>query len=427
MFFTDYDIFLYYHKLTKTTYDNTIFTVIISLRSTLKTREDIMNLSETYESIYHQKPQHMYFAPGRVNLIGEHIDYNGGLVFPAAISLGTYAAIRQRDDAHIHVYSKNFKELGIINIDLENLAYQVDHHYANYIKGAISFIKEKYSISMKGFNLYIEGTLPPQSGLSSSASLLVLIVCMLNDLYHLQMSKTEIALYAQDVENNYMHMHCGIMDQLIIAKGIKDHALVMHTKTLETKPVNAFFKGFTWIIMNTHYPRKTTDSKYNQRVEECQNALKVLKKHIDISHLCDLSLNDFNNLKKYLTNPILLKRAKHAITEQDRVLKSIFALENEDALSFGSLLNASHKSLKEDYEVTGFHLDTLVEGALLNGAIGARVTGAGFGGCAIALVPDDRLSFLIEHTKQYYKKYTQIEASFYQVEFVDGVRKIEDN
>ena len=288
----------------------------------------------------------------------------------------------------------------------------------------ISLIKSKHHIKDFGFNLYIDGTLPPQSGLSSSASLLVLIVYILNDLYKLNLTKTDIALYAQDVENNYMGMHCGIMDQLIIAKGHKDKALLMDTKTYQTTPVNAFFKGFTWIIMNTNYERKTTESKYNERVSECQDALKIIKTYKDVDYLCDLSLTDLDPVQKLLKHDVLYRRVKHVITEQHRVISSKDALKNNDALTFARLLNDSHASLKNDYEVTGFHLDTLVEGALKYKALGARVTGAGFGGCAIALVANEHLVDFEAKTKVYYKEKTHLDASFYQVEFVDGVHKI---
>lgn len=384
-----------------------------------------MNLKKAFFHIFKENPYHLYFSPGRVNLIGEHIDYNGGLVFPAAINLGTYAALTIRKDNTYNVYSKNFSDKGIIEFSSNNLTYNESHHYANYIKGVIDLIKRKHQLIDHGFNLYIEGTLPPRSGLSSSASLLVLIVFIFNDLYKLGLSRTEIALYAQEVENHYMGMHCGIMDQLIIANGTKDKALLMDTKTYQMIPVNAFFKGFTWVIMNTNYKRKTTDSKYNERVFECQKAFVQIKNYKDIKYLCDLSIDDLDAVQKQLDDDQLFKRVKHVVTEKKRVLTSKEALKNQNAKLFGKLLNESHESLKVDYEVTGFHLDALVEGALINNATGARVTGAGFGGCAIALVPNTYLSDFETKTKAYYKQKTKLDASFYQVDFVDGVHKIE--
>lgn len=388
-------------------------------------RGETMQLKEQFIKIYAEQPSEMYFSPGRVNIIGEHIDYNGGLVLPAAISLGTYALINFRDDDIIRVFSTNFKEQGVIEISLKHLDYDASDHYANYIKGVFKLFMEKHKHIDRGMNMFIHGTLPPQSGLSSSASLLVLMVYILSDVYQINLSKTDMALYAKDVENHYMHMHCGIMDQLIIAKGIKHKALLMNTSTLETTPVDAFLDGYSWVIMNTHYERKTTESKYNERVKECGDALKIIKDHKSISHLCELSVSEFESIKDHITNETLVKRARHTISEQQRVLRSIHALSHQDAKLMGNLLNQSHQSLKDDYEVTGFHLDMLVEGAKRAGAIGARVTGAGFGGCAIALVPNNQLHDFDHLTDNYYFHKTGIHASFYHVDFVDGVSKIE--
>jgi galactokinase len=384
-----------------------------------------MELNKEFFEIYHQKPDAFYFSPGRVNIIGEHIDYNGGLVLPAAISLGTYGAIRLRNDDQIRIFSTNFKKLGIISISLSELSYKADDHYANYIKGVFDLCIKKHREINRGMDIFIHGTLPPQSGLSSSASLLVLMTYILSDVYHLNLSKTDIALYAKDVENNYMHMHCGIMDQLIIAKGVKHKALLMNTSTLETSSINAFIDGYSWVIMNSHYERKTTESKYNERVKECQDALKVIKPYKKVQELCELSLNDFHDVEHNLSDQILRKRTKHVVTEQQRVLETIQVLKNQNAQRMGELLNQSHQSLKDNYEVTGFHLDMLQEGALLAGAIGARVTGAGFGGCAIALVKNESLENFDQLTDTYYYEKTNLHASFYHVEFVDGVSKIE--
>ena len=384
-----------------------------------------MQLKEQFIKIYKEHPSAMYFSPGRVNIIGEHIDYNGGLVLPAAISLGTYALVSLRNDDIIRVFSTNFKEQGILEISLQSLEYKTQDHYANYIKGVFALFMKKNNHIDRGMNIFIHGTLPPQSGLSSSASLLVLMVFILSDIYHIELSKTDMALFAKDVENNYMHMHCGIMDQLIIAKGIKHKALLMNTSTIETTPIDAFLDGYSWVIMNTHYERKTTESKYNERVKECNDALKIIKIYKSISNLCELSLSEFENIKDKIKHETLVKRARHTITEQQRVLRSIHALSEQDAVLMGSLLNQSHASLKDDYEVTGFHLDMLVEGALKAGAIGARVTGAGFGGCAIALVPKDKMDHFDQLTDTYYFQNTHIHASFYHVDFVDGVSKIE--
>jgi galactose-1-phosphate uridylyltransferase family 2/galactokinase len=377
-----------------------------------------------FHRIFKYQHERIFFSPGRVNLIGEHIDYNGGLVFPAAISLGTYGAIKKRTDQRFRFYSANFKEQGVIDIEIDQLAYLKDHGWANYAKGILFELRERqYSIPF-GFDLYIEGNLPPQSGLSSSASLEVLVGYIANQLYDLGLTRTDIALLGQHVENYYMGMHCGIMDQLIIANGIKDHGILMNTDTLEMTKANAFFKGYRWLIMNSNYKRKTTESKYNERVSECNLAQKIIIEKKVIRHLCELSIEDLKWIEPLIHNDTIYKRVRHVITEQDRTLQAKKAMEAHDANAFAKLLDGSHKSLKEDYEVTGLHLDTLVEEAKKAGAMGARVTGAGFGGCAIALVPDD----LIEDVKTkvgvaYFNK-TNIPPDFYLVNFEDGVKEI---
>ncbi len=368
----------------------------------------------------------LYFSPGRVNLIGEHIDYNGGFVFPAAISLGTYGVVSKRDDQKFLFYSENYVQDGIINIDLEHLAFNKEHGWTNYAKGVLSeLIKRGYEIPF-GFNLYIDGNLPTASGLSSSASLEVLVTYIANDLYQLGLSRVEMALLSQDVENGYMGMHCGIMDQLIIACGIKDHALLMNTASLEMTPSKAKFEGYELVIMNTNYKRKTTDSKYNERVSECTTALKILQHYFQIDYLCDLNPEELFKVESILKDETLYRRVKHVVTEQHRVVKAMEAMKKGDADLFGSLLNGSHESLKDDYEVTGLHLDLLVEKAISYGAIGARVTGAGFGGCAIALVKENKVVDLIENVKKEYQDKTGITPDFYQVTFEDGVHKVED-
>lgn len=367
-----------------------------------------------------------YFSPGRINLIGEHIDYSGGLVFPAAIQLGTYGAVAKRTDSSFRFYSDNFENEGIIHATIKDLLYRKEDGWANYAKGVIlELIERGFNIS-HGFDLYVNGTLPTASGLSSSASIELLISWICNDMFSLNLSRQYLAMLSQHIENNYMGMHCGIMDQLIIAEGLKDRALLMNTATLETTPVKAKFDGFDWVIMNTNNKRKTTDSKYNERRSECDQALIELKKFIDVEYLCELTEDDFLKFGHSLSSTLLFRRAKHAITEQSRTLKAKIALENQDAMTFAQLLNESHASLRFDYEVTGIHLDTIVSEALKNGAIGARVTGAGFGGCAIALVPTSKMNQFSSEVGNAYQKITGIHADFYQVTFENGVNSYED-
>ncbi len=383
------------------------------------------HLAEAFDQVYHHQDMiRVFFSPGRINIIGEHIDYNGGLVFPAAISIGTYGVVRPRHDQIIRLYSHNFIDQGVITVDLFNMEYDAKHGWANYAKGILNLlIKKGYKLSY-GFDLYVEGNLPTASGLSSSASLEVLVSFIANELYDLKLSRIEMALLSQEVENNYMGMHCGIMDQLIIACGIKDKAILMNTATLEMEASNANFSNYQWIIMSTNYQRKTTDSKYNERVSECNQSLSILKEKYPIQYLCQLNIDDLPNIRRLIDDDVLYRRVKHVVTEQNRTLRSKEMMAHGDVLGFAKLLNASHQSLKDDYEVTGVHLDTLVEAALNHGAIGARVTGAGFGGCAIALVEDGNVENLKKQVRQIYKEKTGLDAQFYEVSFENGVHEV---
>ncbi len=383
----------------------------------------IVNIKEKFQGIYgYLTPDAMtYFSPGRVNLIGEHIDYNGGLVFPAAIDLGTYGVVESRRDLIFRFYSLNFIEDGIIEVDLNQLSYDQKHSWANYAKGVINELITRGFPIHHGFDLFVYGTLPTASGLSSSASLELLIAYICNNIYNLNLSREYLALLAQHVESSYMGMHCGIMDQLVIAKGLKNFALLMNTATLETTAVPASFDGYEWVILNTNYPRKTTDSKYNERRKECEDALSIIREYKKIDFLCELNENELIELKDKFINSKIYSRAMHVVTEQARTIKSKKAMENNDPITFAELLNASHESLKNDYEVTGFQLDALVSSARKFGAIGARVTGAGFGGCAIALVPKKNLGQFHKLVGEDYFNKTGQKASFYDVKFVNGV------
>lgn len=382
-------------------------------------------MKDIFDQIFDtHKDTRVFFSPGRVNLIGEHIDYNGGHVFPAAINLGTYGMVAPREDDRFRFYSTGFSGQGVVERTRDDLVFREEDGWANYAKGILSALIQEGHVLTHGFDLLVTGDLPKASGLSSSASLEVLVAYIANIMYDLGLSRQAIALLAQAVENDYMGMHCGIMDQLIIASGQKDMALLMNTATLETKAVPARFKGFQWVIMDTRYPRKTTESKYNERRRECEAALRTIQAVKPVNHLCELDPNTFHDIQHVIKDPILLKRARHAVFEEARTLAAQEALERQDAIAFGKLLDASHLSLKEDYEVTGFHLDTLVAAARQHGAIGARVTGAGFGGCAIALVSDQALPDFQDKVGYDYHDITGLKAAFYQVTFEDGVGEI---
>jgi len=312
----------------------------------------------------------------------------------------------------------------MVTVTLDTLAYEPAHGWANYAKGVLDALLRKGYKLDHGFDLLVDGDLPTASGLSSSASLEVLVGHVAITLNGLSITKTELALVAQEAENSYMGMHCGIMDQLSITMGKKDYAMMMDTGTLDIEYLPARFDGFSFIIMNTHYERKTTDSKYNARRQEANEALVALKEGVSgLEHLCQLTPEQFDTHKHLIKDPVIMRRARHAVHEQARVMEAKDALRNQDALLFGRLLNASHASLKDDYEVTGPHLDALTEAARASGAIGARVTGAGFGGCAIALVEDDLIPGFEDRVNAIYHARTGIKASFYPVTFTDGVRE----
>lgn len=327
-----------------------------------------------------------FFSPGRVNLIGEHIDYNGGYVFPTALSIGTYGAIALRNDDLIRLYSENFPFAGTIEINLHDLDFQDNHHWANYAKGVIREIIDRGYEIHRGFDIVIYGDLPNSSGLSSSASIELLIAVMMNDLFGLNISRPDLAVLCKKVENDYIGVNCGIMDQFIIANGVKDHALLLDCNTLEYTKVPLELKDYAIVICNSKVKRGLVDSKYNERRKECEESLAVFKKYQKINYLCDLSLKDFNSFQQYLGNETFVKRSRHAVTENLRAKEAVHQLKNNDLIGFGQAMNASHDSLRDDYEVTCPELDTLVTLARENGSIGSRMTGAGFGGCTVNLV-----------------------------------------
>lgn len=371
------------------------------------------SLNQIFENVFNERPSTHFFAPGRVNLIGEHIDYNGGLVFPCSITKGTYAAVSPRQDQCFHLYSENFKDLGVSVLTLNQLEILAEDRWTHYVKGVLSVLLDKgYSIPF-GLNIAVYGDLPNGAGLSSSASLELLLCKIFDTYYHLNLEPTEMALIGKKVENDYIGVNSGIMDQFAIALGKKNTALLLNcdTRQYEYKPFD--MKGYELVIMNTNKRRELSDSKYNERFSECQTLLKLLKAHYPINHLCDLHVKDLDDIEKLGINDTLMKRLHHVVSENERVLKSTEYLAENDLISFGKLLTASHLSLKCDYEVTGIELDTLVESALNAGAIGARMTGAGFGGCAIALVPCSLVESFTQKVGHAYKEMIGYEASFY--------------
>ena len=366
-----------------------------------------------------------YFAPGRVNLIGEHTDYNGGHVFPCALTIGTYFIARKRNDRTIRFYSENFETLGIIEGNLDNLVWNKDLDWTNYPMGVIwAFIEKGYAIP-EGFDILLYGNIPNGSGLSSSASVEVGIGVLLRDMYEFELDMTEIALIGQYSENNFNKVNCGIMDQFAIAMGKKASAIFLDTADLSYQYVPIELKDAKIIIACSNKKRGLGDSKYNERRAECEEALAELQKVTDIKSLGELTEEEFEVNKGVMSSEIRVKRARHAVYENQRAVKAVEALTKGDIEAFGKLMIASHNSLRDDYEVTGKELDTLVEVALkVDGVIGSRMTGAGFGGCTVSIVKNGAVDTFIEKVGKEYLEKIGYSADFYVVEIGDGARRI---
>ena len=382
-------------------------------------------LIKEFTDIFEVPGEALFFSPGRVNLIGEHTDYNGGMVFPCAITFGTYAVVSKRTDSCMRLFSNNFKEKGIIDVALQTLHYDKKDDWANYVKGVLYFLQQEGFEIPCGLNILIEGNIPNGAGLSSSASLEVLTGTILKETFQLPISKLDIIKLSQKAENQFVGMNCGIMDQFIIGMGNKDHAIALDTGTLEYTYAPVQLKQASIVIMNTNKQRGLTDSKYNERRAECEHALSQLQTVVKIKNLCDLKETEFEKVQHIITSPVERKRARHAVLENIRVKKAIAALEKNDIEEFGALMNASHISLRDDYEVTGIELDTLVESAWnQSGTIGARMTGAGFGGCAIAIVRNDDIEDFTAAVRREYTQAIGYEPDFYIASIGDGAGKL---
>ncbi len=382
-------------------------------------------LIKEFTDIFEVPGEALFFSPGRVNLIGEHTDYNGGMVFPCAITFGTYAVVSKRTDSCMRLFSNNFKEKGIIDVALQTLHYDKKDDWANYVKGVLYFLQQEGFEIPCGLNILIEGNIPNGAGLSSSASLEVLTGTILKETFQLPISKLDIIKLSQKAENQFVGMNCGIMDQFIIGMGKKDHAIALDTGTLEYTYAPVQLKQASIIIMNTNKQRGLTDSKYNERRAECEHALSQIQTVVKIKNLCDLKETEFEKVQHVITSPVERKRARHAVLENIRVKKAIAALEKNDIEEFGALMNASHISLRDDYEVTGIELDTLVESAWnQSGTIGARMTGAGFGGCAIVIVRNDDIEDFTAAVRREYTQAIGYEPDFYIASIGDGAGKL---
>ncbi len=379
-------------------------------------------LLQNFEDIFGKEGKcQVYFTPGRVNLIGEHTDYNGGHVFPCALTIGTYAVARKREDKTLRFYSMNFKNLGVIESSIVNLEKRAEDDWANYPKGVIWVMQKKGYQIESGFDVLYFGNIPNGSGLSSSASLEVLTGYILKDFLDLELSLTEIALISQYAENHFIGVNCGIMDQFACAMGKKNNAIFLDTADLSYEYAPLDLGDSKIVIMNTNKKRGLGDSKYNERRSECETALADLQKVVSTKALGELTEEEFETYKSAIRNPIHAKRAKHAVYENQRTIIAVEALKNKDLILFGKLMVASHESLKYDYEVTGIELDTVVEAALKQeGVIGARMTGAGFGGCAVSIVKENAINVFVENVGKEYKDKIGYEPAFYIVEIGNG-------
>jgi len=370
----------------------------------------------------HKTRIQVYFAPGRVNMIGEHTDYNGGYVFPCALNFGTYLVIRPNDSNIMRLATTNFRFAA--NVSVKSFEPQ-GKHWINYPMGVMDqFVKR--GIDLNGMDMMFSGTIPNGAGLSSSASIEMVTAFALNDLLETKLEILDLVKLSQKAENDFVGVKCGIMDQFAAGMGKKDHAVFINCKTLdyETIPLNP--GDYKILISNTNKRRGLAGSQYNERRAQCEAAVKILSKAKKIKFLGDLNLQRFNEIKYLITDETILKRARHVVSENERVLNAIDALRSDNLKKFGQLMNESHDSLRDDYEVTGVELDTLVnEARKVDGVLGSRMTGAGFGGCTVSLVHNDALNNFTSQVGMAYKVATGLKPDFYIAEIGDGARRLE--
>lgn len=367
----------------------------------------------------------VYFAPGRVNMIGEHTDYNGGHVFPCALTIGTYAAVKKRTDRKLRFYSMNFDSLGIIESSLDDLVPSDKAGWTNYPKGVMWAFAGRGMKMDCGLDIVLNGNIPNGSGLSSSASLEVLTGYFLKDLYGFEVTNIDLAKIGQYSENNFNGMNCGIMDQFASAMGKKDHAIFLDTADLSYQYAPLVLDGAKIVVTNSNVKHSLVNSEYNVRRSECEKALEELQTVVKITGLGDLTEEEFEAHKSAIKDEVRIKRAKHAVYENQRTIRAVDALKNNNLQLFGELMNASHVSLRDDYQVSCEEIDVLVEEAWkVDGVIGSRITGGGFGGCTVSIVKDDALEQFQEKVGAAYKERVGKTADFYVVEIGDGPRKM---
>lgn len=384
------------------------------------------NLLSEFQSIFSTtREPRIFFAPGRINLIGEHTDYNGGHVFPASLSFGTYALGVKRNDQKLRFFSLNFPEVGIIECDLTNLVFNEAHNWANYPKGMLLYMQAAGHQISHGADILFFGNIPNGAGLSSSASIELATGVLLNGLFDFQMDRIPMVQIGQKVENNYIGVNSGIMDQFAIGMGKKDYAILLNCQTLAYDYAPFILKEHVIMIINTNKQRTLAGSKYNERRAQCEAALKELQQELPVTSLGQLTKEKFEQNRHLITDIVNQRRAKHAVYENARTLEAFEKLQLGDLTSFGNLMNESHLSLRDDYEVTGMELDTIVQAAWSQkGVLGARMTGAGFGGCAIAMVEKDKVEEVKNNINSLYVETVGYNATFYIATIGDGAKEI---
>lgn len=383
----------------------------------MKTEE----LKHAFYTTFGEEADALFFSPGRINLIGEHTDYNGGHVFPAAITLGIYGAAKKRSDRTLRFYSANFEEAGIIEVSLDHLTFDKADSWTNYAKGVLKFLQEAGHKIDSGMDVFIYGNIPNGSGLSSSASLELLIGIIAEELFDLEVTRLDLVKIGKQTENDFIGVNSGIMDQFAIGMGADNKAIYLDTNTLDYDLVPLDLGDNIIVIMNTNKRRELADSKYNERRSECETALGELQTKLAIKTLGDLDLETFDEYSYLIKEENRIKRARHAVSENQRTLEARKALEAGNLERFGRLMNASHVSLEHDYEVTGLELDTLVHTAWQQeGVLGARMTGAGFGGCGIAIVEKDKVEDFKTAVGKRYVEVVGYAPDFYVAEIASG-------
>ena len=381
-------------------------------------------LKSAFEAAYLQSATDVFFSPGRVNLIGEHTDYNGGFVFPCALSFGTYLLMAPNNEQKINFRSLNVEE--VYSLELTQLTTPLPNKaWANYPLGVLAqFVKRGVAIE-KGYDILFWGNVPAGAGLSSSAAMEVVTAFAFNEILGTNYDRTELAKIGQASEHEFAGVMCGIMDQFASSQGKKDHAIYLNCDTLEFDLVPVQLDGIKVVVSNTHSPHHLDSGAYNDRVRQCQLAVEQISAVRPIKNLAELSQADFEQVESAITDPIAYRRARHVVGEVQRTKDAVEALQKGDIITFGKLMTQSHISLRDDYEVTGLQLDSLAEAAWkVEGVLGSRMTGGGFGGCTVSLVRDEAIPAFIEQVGKEYTEKTGLKADFYIAEIGDGAHRV---